>query len=1011
MKNRKLLNEYYSNWNDALLLNEQQVPGGPGNYGNVWEFCGVTPGPQGQLGATAFSIGLNAGTVQYGDIADVDYGVNGYYLGIPNYWVPEKCNDQLCTQADVGNEFEVIIKPNHYQAATYHLRLVSVGQSTPTVTNVCNYGSNPPATNIYNCPHYYNNFVDGNCLPSPEYGCTDPTATNYLPTATMDDGSCVYPIPGCTDPAANNYNPNATVDDGSCTFTDICHGELSWMICDQGNSGYPPGSGPVWSSMGPGTVAPTPDGCFQCDGQMCTAADIGQPFQLPNYTGGVPTTAVGLLDSIALPKYMQPQDIYNAQAAVCPPPQGCTNPLATNYDPLAVVDDGSCIIPGCTDVNANNYLPSATIDDGSCTYDVLGCTDSTATNYDPLATVDDGSCYWEGCTDPTATNYDPNATVDDGSCIIPGCTDPAATNYNPNATIDDGSCVFPTVGCTDPTASNYNPVATVDDGSCYWLGCTDPAATNYDPNATQDDGSCIYPVYGCTDPAATNYNSLATVDDGSCVYPIPGCTDPLAFNYDPNATVDDGSCLYDGCTDINATNFNPNANADCSGVPGGPDTSCCIYPVPGCPDPTVVGPIVNTGTQFCVNGCEVYDPLAIGCPDNNGLVVPGDTSCCCFLGCTDVNATNYDPLACIDDNSCQLPPPINCSCCEVGQPGTISQPVGIMINGWTPGGCASLNSATLTNCDTAQAFDPTDCEPDCTTFDFSSATNLPNSLGSTYTMLNDAYNMGLQNSQAYGIMDGNSTFCYEFCVAGGGTHWACDCCGDIHDCDQDTYWPKPYGCWTCRDDNTCGQPSPSWMSSNMTLNYYNNQADCLADAPVNCPPKPSCDNTPEFCSQTPSLTPGGSCWICHHQTVCLPVYDYLEYGSGPPGSTGTYSFMMNWLIPQGTNPQTYKTPQGSDLFCNAQDCVANSPCTEWDTWKAEDCGPPPGGCPPNEIWYPYPKCECGLPKVIDPVDKKRPKDKEKEKELDVEKTDSDRENKETIKEEFSRMKTIWNYKL
>ena len=50
------------------------------------------------------------------------------------------------------------------------------------------------------------------------FGCTDPAATNYNPSATVDDGSCTYDILGCTDPAATNYNPSATVDDGSCTY-------------------------------------------------------------------------------------------------------------------------------------------------------------------------------------------------------------------------------------------------------------------------------------------------------------------------------------------------------------------------------------------------------------------------------------------------------------------------------------------------------------------------------------------------------------------------------------------------------------------------------------------------------------------------------------------------------------------------------------------------------------------------------------------------------------------------
>ena len=1011
----KILNDYYTQWKDATLLNEQQVPGGVGNAGNLYQICGVTPGPNGGV------IPPTVTSLPYGSVVQLDYAANGFYLPPPslNYWVPERCNDQLCSVAngDLGSEFEFTREPNHPQHGTVHVKLISIGASTPTVTNVCNYGQFPPQTGSYNCPHYYSNFVTGNCLPDPAYGCTDPNATNYDPVATVDDGSCLIAVPGCTDPAANNYDPNATIDDGSCTFTDNCHMGLYFESCDNPNNlpGWNPGSIGLVGQTQLGT--PGVSTCLDCNGGMCSSFMLGMPFALDSLTGALPGV-IGKLDSWATPTY-GPTD--SAIPAACPPIAGCTNPMAVNYNPLAVIDDGSCLIYGCTDPQANNYNVNATVDDGSCTFDVLGCTDASATNYDPLATIDDGTCFWEGCTDPLAVNYldncagnsVPNANVDDGCCDFLGCTDPAATNYDPNATIDDGSCVFPTVGCTDPSATNYNPIATVDDGSCYWEGCTDPTATNYlfncagnsIPNADTDDGCCIYPVYGCTDPLATNYNSLATVDDGSCIYPIPGCTDPLAVNYDPLATVDDGSCDYLGCTDPLATNYNPNATID---------DGSCIYPTPGCPDANVIGTIIGS---CLTNGCEEYNPNnpGAGCPDSNGMAIPGDDSCCCLLGCTDPIATNFDPLACIDDGSCILPPPLDCSCCEVNPPGTINLPVSMMVAPTSPiytQGCVGLNGPGLTNCDTTQAFDPTDCEPDCNTFDFSNATNQSNSLGSNYNMLIDAYDMGLQNGQAYGIMDGNSAFCWEFCGLGNGTHWACDCCGDIHDCDQDWYWPKPYGCWTCDrfQASTCSQQSQSWMSNNMTANYYNTQADCVADAPINCPPKPTCDNTPDFCSTTPSLTPGGSCWHCHHGHVCLPIYDYLEYGSGPPGSTGTYSFMMNWLIPQTTIPVTYKTPQGSDLFCNAQDCMANSMCTSWEVWShvQPGCQPPQGGCPPGEVWWPYPKCECGLPKVVGPVDKKKDKEKEDIKKID---TDIEKDSEDSLTEEFTRMSTIWKHKL
>lgn len=47
---------------------------------------------------------------------------------------------------------------------------------------------------------------------------------------------------------------------------------------------------------------------------------------------------------------------------------------------------------------------------------VAGCTDSTATNFDPAATSDDGTCIaaQPGCMAPTALNYDSTATVNEG---------------------------------------------------------------------------------------------------------------------------------------------------------------------------------------------------------------------------------------------------------------------------------------------------------------------------------------------------------------------------------------------------------------------------------------------------------------------------------------------------------------------------------------------------------------------------------------------------------------------
>lgn len=103
---------------------------------------------------------------------------------------------------------------------------------------------------------------------------------------------------------------------------------------------------------------------------------------------------------------------------------------------------------GCTDSNASNYNPNATINNGTCIYDVLGCMDKEAKNYNEKATKDDNSCeyYVLGCMDSNANNYNKDADKDDGSCKydIKGCMDSSAENYNKNATVDDGSCSYST---------------------------------------------------------------------------------------------------------------------------------------------------------------------------------------------------------------------------------------------------------------------------------------------------------------------------------------------------------------------------------------------------------------------------------------------------------------------------------------------------------------------------------------------------------------------------------------
>ncbi|MFA6255338.1 MAG: tail fiber domain-containing protein [Patescibacteria group bacterium] len=107
---------------------------------------------------------------------------------------------------------------------------------------------------------------------------------------------------------------------------------------------------------------------------------------------------------------------------------GCINPEASNFNPLARFDDGSCKTSGQEE-------PSV----------VLGCTDQTALNYNSTATQDDGTCTY---------NQEPVAVL--------GCTDQLANNYNSEATEDDGTCTYPEPVVQEPEPEPTEPIAQDD---------------------------------------------------------------------------------------------------------------------------------------------------------------------------------------------------------------------------------------------------------------------------------------------------------------------------------------------------------------------------------------------------------------------------------------------------------------------------------------------------------------------------------------------------------------------
>ena len=166
-----------------------------------------------------------------------------------------------------------------------------------------------------------------------------------------------------------------------------------------------------------------------------------------------------------------------------------------------------------------------------------GCTAESATNHDPNATVDDGSCLFAvtfqadlSCSEQAINSVYLNGTFNDwcGTCT-PMFDDDLDGVYEIQLSLPSGDHQFKYVVNEDqweeldPTVDEACTTSMVNDGATYTnrlVQVVDGPVTL----AAAQPGACEacpkVEVPGCTDTEASNFNDKATTDDETCKYPV-----------------------------------------------------------------------------------------------------------------------------------------------------------------------------------------------------------------------------------------------------------------------------------------------------------------------------------------------------------------------------------------------------------------------------------------------------------------------------------------------------------
>jgi len=506
-------------------------------------------------------------------------------------------------------------------------------------------------------------------LPAAGEGCTDPTAVNYDPAATIDNGTCIFVNPSFTEltwelvasnaiPGFQTYRVYANFTNPNDQLVAIYGQDVTPLSITTSGTFYQNPLGTAYSTgITSGVLGLDPNAAYDSwvtvgsenatgnnlqvlnvnaasfeAGNALTINDpVGgawfvfpddQPSAFPDANGRVlvaQLTTDGIVDLTINFQY-RAQNGSNPQEVglnlvfpnVIP---GCIDPAACNFNPAATQDDGSCIQPTVWFLDADGDGFGSTTSQLACTQPVGYVTNSNDCD-------DNNPNAFPGAAEIPCNGIDDscNGQIDENN--VDGCTDPTACNFNAAANCDNGSCTYPTVWFLDADGDGFGSTTSQ-------LACTQPVGYVTNSSDCDDSNANVNPAAAEVPCNTIDDNCNGQIDEND----VDGCTDPTACNFNAAANCENGSCTFPTIWFL---------DADGDGFGSTTSQLACTQPV---------GYVANSND--CDDSNANVNPAAAEVPcntiDDNCDAIVDDNN---VNGCTDPLACNFDPTANCDDASC-----------------------------------------------------------------------------------------------------------------------------------------------------------------------------------------------------------------------------------------------------------------------------------------------------------------------------------------------------------------------